>query len=537
MDHPGLELIEIDGQVFLRCQPQPQRAPLQPAELRDWLVQSGYGGLRMLEDAIARAASDCSRRQEPFEVKLAERCDSVVEVRVLDNDMTVLLELTAPQGGKAAVEADVMAALSKAGVTFGIDSAAIVQVCQQGSCKDQVVARGLAAVHGTDTVFKELMPHVAHREAKHDQDGRIDYREHGSIVVVHAGAPLLRRIAASAGSDGYTVRGRVLGAKRGREQVFAPQLSGVEVASDDPGLLRATLSGQPVRVPCGVMVEPVLHLKQVNMASGNIHFDGTVEVAGEVTQGMKIETSGDIVVNDLVEGAVLRSGGDIRISGGVIGHARLHAHGSVTARFAQGSMIEAGGVITLLDTALDCELEALDQISVGSNAPEHGHLSGGTAIAMMRLSVPILGLDQGGITHVTLGVNHKLEAQHAALLERMAKEKESEERLGKLVKQLTAAGDPKGMLERVNESRKHAMEVWGKSLAEQVELEAEMALAVNAELVVERAVSGAVDLTFGKQSAAVRREFGAGVFAHDSEGHIVFTDSTGIAVAADSLLP
>jgi len=537
MDYPGLELTEIDRQVVLRCKPQAQRSLVDPAALHALLEQGGYGQFRLLEDAIKSAADDCNRRQDTFEVKLAERCDSVIDLQILDNDMTVVLNLAPPQGGTAASEADVVGALSKAGVTFGINSAAIVQACKQGRCAGLVVASGIAAVNGTDTIFEELIPQTANREANLDQNGRIDYREHGSIAVVHAGAPLMRRTPAKSGSDGYTVRGHVLSAKHGHEQPFAPQLAGAEVASDNPNVLRAAVSGQPVRVACGVMVEPVLRLKEVNMASGNVHFDGTVEVAGEVAQGMKIEASGDIVVADLVDGAVLRSGGDIRVGGGVIAHARLHAHGSVSARFAQGSRIEAGSVIALSDTALDCELESFNQIIIGSNAPKHGHLSGGVATAMMLLSVPLLGLANGAVTRVVLGVNHKLEAQHAALLERIAKEKESEDKLGKLIKQLTATGDPKGMLERVKESRQHAMAVWGKSLAEQAELEAQMALAHTARLEVGVAVAGAVDLLFGKQMVPVRREFDAGVFEHDSEGHIVFTDQNGIAVAADSLAP
>jgi uncharacterized protein (DUF342 family) len=536
MDYPGLEFTESDRQVFLRCQPLAQRPPVDPAALLDLLAQAGYGQCLLLQKAITDAANDCNTRQEPFEVKLAERRDSVIGIKISKGDMAAELSLTPPQGGTSASEQDVVHALSEAGVTFGIDSAAIAQACAFGSCQGLVVASGVAAVNGVDTIFEELIPKITKRGARLDENGRIDYREHSSVIVVHAGALLMRRIAATVGFDGYTVRARVLPAKHGRDRPFTLKLVGSEVASDDPNVMKAAISGQPVRVDGGVMVEPVLHLANVNMASGNIHFDGTVDVAGEVSHDMKIEASGDIVVAGLVDGAVLRSGGDIRVASGVIANAKLYARGSVVARFAQSSQIEARGLIALSEMALECELDSLDQIIIGSDSPKRGRLRGGVTNAMMLLSVPLLGAAQGAVTRVVMGVNLKLEARHKALLLRINQERANEAKLEKLSTQLTAKGDPKGMLERVTASLQNAAAVCGKSIAEQVELEAQMELARTARLEVSVAVAGAVDLSFGKLTVPVRREFDAGAFWLDAEDQIVYTDQSGIAVAADSLL-
>jgi hypothetical protein len=43
-------------------------------------------------------------------------------------------------------------------------------------------------------------------------------------------------------------------------------------------------------------------------------------------------------------------------------------------------------------------------------------------------------------------------------------------------------------------------------------------------------------LSFGKLSVPVRRDFEAGAFWLNDEGQIMFTDQSGIAVAADSVL-
>jgi uncharacterized protein (DUF342 family) len=440
--------------------------------------------------------------------------------------------MTPPQGGVRASEDDVVRALSEAGVMFGIDSAAIQNACQQGFCNSLLVASGVAPVDGVDAIFEELIPHTVDRKPKLDADGRIDYRERGEITVVKAGAPLMRRVPATLGFDGFTVRAQVLSAKPGHDEPFTLQLAGAEFSADDPNLLQAALSGQPVRVHCGVMVEPILRLSHVNMASGNIHFDGTVEISGEVSQGMKVRASGDIVVADIVDGGVLEAGGDIRVAGGVIAHARLRAAGSVTARFAQTARIEAGAVIALGDMALECELESLNQIIIGAEAPQRGRLIGGKATAMMLLQVPVLGSAKGGVTQVVLGGNRELETRYEALVQRIAQEKANEANLERLVKQLVATGDPKGMLARVKASRQNAVAIWGKLLAERSELEAQLELASTARLEVRVGVAGAVDLSIRKVAARLRRDFDKGTFALDAEGHVTFTSPSGGAVSA-----
>jgi uncharacterized protein (DUF342 family) len=276
-----------------------------------------------------------------------------------------------------------------------------------------------------------------------------------------------------------------------------------------------------------VTVESILRVKEVNMSTGNIHYDGTVHVAGEVAQGMKVQASGDIIVDGMVDGGQLDAGGNILVAGGLIAHARLHAGGSVTARFAEGAQITAATVIVLNDMAIDCDLHSLNQIIIGSTAPQRGKLVGGTAAAALLLRVPLLGSNKARITKLIIGSNPELEAKYAALLTRIESEKATEANLDKLIKQLKAVSDPKHMLGRVTESRQHAVQVWGASLAEKQTLEHDMALALSARVEVTEGVEGAVDLLFAHKPVQLRREFGSGVFSMDEQAQVLFTDAMG----------
>ena len=55
------------------------------------------------------------------------------------------------------------------------------------------------------------------------------------------------------------------------------------------------------------------------MASGNIQFDGSVVIQGDVAKGMSVKATGDIEVAGIVEMASLEAGGNITVKSGVIG--------------------------------------------------------------------------------------------------------------------------------------------------------------------------------------------------------------------------
>jgi hypothetical protein len=146
----------------------------------------------------------------------------------------------------------------------------------------------------------------------------------------------------------------------------------------------------------------------------------------------------------------------------------------------------------------------------------------------MLVRAPLLGSDKGGLTRVTLGANAELEEQMQALQLRLETEKTQEENLSKLSKQLTAAGDPKGMLERVKASWQQAVQVWSKSLAERAELEKQLAVMQKAKVEVGvGGVAGPVDLAVGRTNAYLRTEYSRGVFSLDPEMGLVWTNPSG----------
>lgn len=526
VEHPDLSFSENEGRLLASVKPASERTQLDLPLLCSMAGQAGYADWFFLEEAVATLVARYNALDGEFEMPIAERRDGSFSLEVAADAMSAWVTLVPGCGGKIVTPDEIFAALGAAGVNFGIDHAAINALCTAGLAGRFLVAQGQAPENGRDTQFELLVPDTRDRAPQVDEHGLIDFRELGAIPLVVAEQPLMRRIPPTNGVAGRNVRGELLEPVPGRSDAFVENLVGAYVASDDANLLRAVFNGQPVRCGNGVMVEQVLHVRNVNIAVGNISFDGTVHVDGEVLPGMKVHATGDIIVTGVIDGGEVDAGGDVHIGGGIIAHARVRAGGSVTARFAESAHIHAGTAIAIDDTALQSDLQAMNQIIIGVKSAERGRLAGGSARAMLLIRTPVLGGASSGVTAVQLGVNPDLEAKYQDLLQRIEKQKVEEGNLEKLVKHLTAHADKTGMLERARASWQQAVQAWAKLLPERDDLEAQLALVAGARLEVGVGVSGAVDISFGKKALRVRRNLEAGTFSLDGE-RVVFTDPAG----------
>ena len=121
------------------------------------------------------------------------------------------------------------------------------------------------------------------------------------------------------------------------------------------------------------------------MTTGHIDFDGSILITGDVTPGMKVSATGNIVVSGFVELGELRAGGDIAVAKGVIGRQQdgkhlpcyLEANGKVTSKFAQFVEIDAGDDVSFSLHALHCIIRTKGALSVIDQIKRHGTLSGG----------------------------------------------------------------------------------------------------------------------------------------------------------------
>lgn len=401
--------------------PEADAEPIDETWLRQQLVEQGHGALRYLPEAATTLLAGYNAG-EAVELKLAEAVDAVLNVSLSAHGLEARLEIVPPQGGNPVNREAIVAALAAIGVESGLLDAAIDAVVGSGCASGELVAVGRPAEDGCDGRLEALIPQVRDRRPREDASGHIDYRDLGDIQVVHPGDPLMRRHPPTPGVDGQTLLGQVIPAKPGKAVKFAGKLPGTELAIGDADLLLAAITGQPVVVKDGIAVEPIYTVAKVGSASGNINFDGNVVIKGDVDAGMTVCATGDIEIGGVVDLATLEAGGNIVVKGGVIGslvHAGSGDHhircgGTFNATYAQQAVIEAGDSIFIDDMALQCELSALNHITVGHK--QRGHIIGGSARATLSITAKVIGSPNQGHTRLEIGINPQMRAQQLAVL-------------------------------------------------------------------------------------------------------------------------
>ncbi|MBE0620771.1 MAG: DUF342 domain-containing protein [Burkholderiales bacterium] len=500
--------------------------------LKKAIAAAGFGDCRLDEQAL-KAATAKYATGKAFEIQVGEAVDGKFEIRIDTHHLNAYLSCTPAHGGAPVTLENVVEEAARKEITAvaALDQKAIQNALQAGG-SNVLIAKGKAPVNGVDARFESLVPSAKERSPRLDEHGLADFRELGEILMVRAGDPLMRRIPATDGEPGFDLSGKPIPAKPGKNIAFSKSMEGTALDPANENLLIAAADGCPVLLKDGVTVESIYTVEDVDLRTGNIDFLGTVNVKGGVQSGMTVKASGDIHINDTVEGVVLLAGGDVVVKGGIVGlmaRAGEKAHqftvnckGSCTANFTQNARISAGTGIFIRDSAMQCELTAGHQIIVGDKNSRKGHLVGGTARAMMLVKAQVIGSPARAKTIVIAGADKELQDRLASIAE--ARDI-AINKLMNVVKLLEVANSHP---ERLPADTVKAAETTRDSInAEMIaltkdedELNRELALSADAQVVAEKEFLEGVEVQFGAKRQKIVADREAGVFQL-SDGELV----------------
>jgi len=348
-------------------------------------------------------------------IDIAERKDATIGITVAEDCLAAFLNITPAFGGRLADRKAVLQALSKSGIEVDVFTSVIDKAVEQGECINQLVAKGLPPRKGKDSQFETLVKDQIRTEPVIDEQGNANYFEVNEFIVVNVGDELMRRSPPGQGRGGKDVFGRSIPADPGDVLPFLAGLEGVEVSPQDCNLLIAADKGHPVIFDRGVAVDPVLHLKNVNLVTGNVDFDGSVHIAEDVADSMVVKATGDVVVGGVVGKATIKAGNNVVIQQGLIGGsvaedadqkpvygAEVTAGGGVSARFITMTKVHAGTEITVAEYVTHSYLVANNRVVVGETSGR-GKLIGGYAQAFDEVSAKVLGSEGSVLTKIRVG--------------------------------------------------------------------------------------------------------------------------------------
>ncbi|RXZ38791.1 DUF342 domain-containing protein [Oxalobacteraceae bacterium CAVE-383] len=511
---------------------------------KEAMAEQGYGALWIDQEALSGFIRAVQQAKEPTTMTIAHRRDGEFSLTVSDDLMTATLTLIPPQGGEAKGPA-VIDAMREQRIVHGILQSELDAALAAGVCEKLVIARGEWPVEGSPCYFTSLIEDDTEDEEEEEEaedveegdealDDRfsiIKFRDLGFLLLVNPGDHLMRRTPPVAGVPGIDIQGNPVPARPMHEIRFNEKIVGAEPDPEDPHLLVATVSGQPVVLKDGVTVNPVVEVENVDFSTGNIDFNGTITIKGDVKAGMVLKVSGDVIVKGLVEAAEIHAGGNVSVTGGIIGHvasqastlstaatqpfatARVICEGSLQALFVESAYIQAGGSVLIKGNARQSEMYSGTQIVVGKGGgAKIGQIVGGKTHATNLIHACYAGTSSGTKTDLQVGSDPFLATQLAASEATYKRKLEEIDQVIKLLAFLKqnpakAAG---GMGEKAEATRRRLLGESKALFEEQTALKEKLVSIDQARIKVTKGIYEGVEVRIGKNLWAVPNDLGAG---------------------------
>jgi uncharacterized protein len=329
-----------------------------------------------------------------------------IEVSIADGALAAQVKVV-PLAAEVSLinEGDVYETLSESGVIFGLLPDAIKTLVDQKVLGTGVeVARGEPAGEGADGYVNFHFEKDGRKvDLKEDSFGRVNFKDMNLIQNVLKGDVLCELVPPESGSDGITVKGEPVHGKLGAAAKL-PGGKNVETGEGGTRLL-ASIDGMVVWNDPTVAIEPMYVVDRVDSSTGNIRFNGSVVVNGEVGDGFEIHAAEDVTIAMSVGRVTIESGGDIKIAGGILGQDKAHlaAKGSIHIKFVQDSHLSAGKEIVVDDYIRSSQVTASGPVIVKSS---NGWISGGLIASEAWIYCHTIGLATNPIdTRLTIGHN------------------------------------------------------------------------------------------------------------------------------------
>lgn len=399
----GFRVIVEEHQVVLIVdQPTATALPVTLEEVRAFFAKQGWPwrNAHIIETILVQ-----NDGQPHVIVKdLAEiKADAQLQVRVAEDQMRVFARVSPAIWGKPLILTDVKHKLLDLGVSYGVQGDVLEQMLAgQAFDREWTIAVGRPVQNGTNArmEYQPVMQKSGGTPA-FLPDGRVDFRELDNISVVSTGQVLATRIPPTAGVAGRNVFGAEMPPVPGRDLIW-PLGKGVSVVDDQ---LVAGIDGQVILKSGRVSVLPVYDISgDVDYSTGNVRFNGNVQIRGSVKPGFTIQAEGDIKISGGVDCANIICGGTLTVGGGLQGLGRgvVQVEGDVFSRFIENCQVTAGGAIVVGEDIMHSQVSAGRSIQVGGRK---GLIVGGVTRATDSIECKVLGASFGTPTALEVGVN------------------------------------------------------------------------------------------------------------------------------------
>lgn len=347
-------------------------------------------------------------------------------IDISSDNMTAYCKVIPPgPGGKLPDKQALLDTLRSASIYFGINESEIttlLSLCRQGAYPKEpfIVARGIAPVNGSNGDFLYHFNTETSLAPAINSDGSADYKSVNIVSTVSKGEQLVTLIPPGDGHDGSDVFGKIIPSQKGTPARL-PQGPHTIPDPQNPASLLAEIDGI-VRQAGGLVeiCEGFLVKGNVDYSTGNIDYNKTIQVSGDVKSGFNIHCGGDLQVNGTIEDCHLSVGGNVLCRCGFLGQGKgcIEAKGDVNLSFVKNQCVKSFRSIAVAREAINSYLYSRTSIIL------HGKplsAAGGEIRAKNSITAYTVGNHTGIKTLLEVGVDY-LMVDELAMIEKQVSE-------------------------------------------------------------------------------------------------------------------
>lgn len=324
-------------------------------------------------------------------------------VKISEDRMNAVAKFYPPfVGGRILDKEAIKESLAIQGVTTGIKENVIdAYLKQREYCTSLHIAAGVPPIQGKDASIEYFFDTDLRAKPQLNDDGSVDFHKLNGISHVSAGAVLATLTPEVKGKPGSDVSGAPIPPR----EVKKMKLSiGKNMAyTKDKKSVVSEVDGHVTMVGGQMFVSNVYEVPaDVDAGTGDIEYNGNIEVRGNVRAGFVLKADGDITINGVVEGATVIAGGDIIVARGIqgMGQGLLQAEGNIVTKFIENATVKAGGNITT-EAVLHSTVMAGDAVLITGRK---GFVTGGKVSAYTRVEAKTIGSTMGAETMISVGI-------------------------------------------------------------------------------------------------------------------------------------
>jgi len=325
-------------------------------------------------------------------------------------------------------------ALAGKKIAFGIDETVmdrcLAELSSEG-VKKYVIARGVQPKPGKDAAILFKLGDEK-KIGKLDEYANMDFRERGNIPYVGAGDLLAIKSPMVKGEGGSTVTGKAIPAAPVRDAALK---AGKNVRIVGGERAEAKVNGAVyIDSQQRIEVSPVFRIDgDVDYATGNINFDGLVQVSGAVLSGFRVRAGG-LMARLIERDTRIEVTGDLTVTDGIIG-SEVNVAGAMKCGYIRGSRVMAEGDVMVDVEILDSYVSSLGTVAVSR---PNGRIVNSTIISKKGVEAYNLGSPSSPRSVVIIGLDYQSDTHIQALNEEIFRYEESLHKLEEKFKEIAA---------------------------------------------------------------------------------------------------